>query len=216
MEMLLAILLYLNMFFVADDPVTEHSILDFANKMEPYYTELGIPTDTGNTSLHELHVSYWGGTVWQGRCTTQVYLSERFTRREHPFYGTPMWKYVLAHEWAHVAQGEHCWDNEGEAELIALAVLAEAGEWEAIFTALKWMFTLSVQDETLNQLNLSPREKRYYLAVDLPQPDVINMLLADDDGIFELRTGILFAPDLWNFIRTLPEQGESDEGAGAQ
>lgn len=216
METFLAILFYLNMLFVADAPLTEGAINEFALKMEPYYSELGIPTDTGNTSLHELDTNYWGGTVWQGRCTSQVYLSKRFTQPEHPFYGTPMWKYVLAHEWAHVAQGEQCWDNEGEAELIALAVLAEAGEWDAVITALEWMFALSLPDESLDQLHLSPRLMRYYLAVNLPQPDSVEMLLHDEDGIFELRNGTLNASALWSFIRTLPGLGEREADTGAQ
>lgn len=216
METLLTVLIYLNMLLVGDAPLTDQTMHDFAVKMEPFYAELGIPTNTGNTSIHELHIDYWGGTVWNERCTTQVYLSERFTRPVHPFYGTPMWKYVLAHEWAHVAQGEQCWDNEGEAELIALAVLAEAGEWEAVIIALEWMFTLSVPDEYLEQLELHPRVERYYQAVDLPQPEVIKMLLNDEDGLFELRTGNLYAPGLWSFIRTLPGLGERGADTGVQ
>jgi hypothetical protein len=204
------------MLFVADAPLTDQAMQDFALKMEPYYVELGIPTETNNASLHELQVTYWGGTVWSGRCTSQVYLSERFTRPGHPFYGTPMWKYVLAHEWSHVAQGEHCWDNEGEAELIALAVLAEAGEWGVVITALEWMFTLSVPDEELDQLHLSPRVKSYYQAVDLPIPGSVEMLLNDQDGVFELRTGKLYARSLWRFIRSLPGSGEGVSEAGAR
>ena len=212
METLLAVLIYLNMQFVGDAPLTDQAMREFSLKMEPFYKELGVPTDTGDTSLHEIHPDYWGGTVWTGYCTRQVYLSKRFAQPEHPFYGTPMWKYVLAHEWAHVAQGEQCWDNEGEAELIALAVLAEAGEWEAVITALKWMFTLSVPDEYLEQLQLHPRVKRYYQAVNLPEPGVIKMLLDDEDGLFELRTGKLYAPGLWSFIRTLPGLGDGETG----
>jgi hypothetical protein len=127
-----------------------------------------------------------------------------------------MWKYVLAHEWAHVAQGEHCWDNEAEAELIALAVLANAGEWGAVITALEWMFSLSVPDAELNQLYLSPQEEGYYLTVDLPQPGVVELLLDDDDGVFELRGGKINAEKLWKFVRNLSGDGEGIEDGRAQ
>jgi hypothetical protein len=76
-----------------------------------------------------------------------------------------MWKYVLAHEWAHVAQGQHCWENEAEAQLIAMVVLAEAGEWDALYTVLEWMLTLSAGDEVLIQLQLPEREANYYRVV---------------------------------------------------
>ena len=203
MEILLSILLYLNMLFVADVPLTDQAMDQFGREMQPYYAELGIPTDTSDTTMHNLPAVYWGATVWNGRCTSQVYLSERFANASHPFYSTPMWKYVLSHEWAHVAQGKQCWDNEAEAELIALAVLANAGEWGAVITALEWMFTLSVPDAVLNQLYLSPQEEGYYLAVELPQPGVIELLLDDDDGVFELRGGRIHAEKVWKFVKNL-------------
>lgn len=208
MEQLLKILLYLNMVLIANAPLTDQAIRDYAREIEPYYADLGMPTDTRHTSLHSLPSSYWGATVWNGQCTSQVYLSERFTQTEHPFYMTPMWKYVLAHEWAHVAQGKHCWNNEAEAELIALAVMAEAGEWEAVITALEWMLALSVSDDMLDQLDLPPSEESYYSAVNLPQPGVIKLLLTDDDGVFALRKGILDAHDLWKFVKTFPGMAE--------
>ncbi|MES0361990.1 MAG: hypothetical protein ABUK20_13800 [Anaerolineales bacterium] len=208
MEILLTVLLYLNMLFVADDPLSNQALDQFGREIEPYYAELGIPTDTSDTTLHSLPAVYWGATVWNGRCTAQVYLSERFANTSHPFYSTPMWKYVMAHEWAHVAQGKHCWDNEAEAELIALTVLANAGEWGAVITALEWMFTLSVSDAELSQLYLSPQEEGYYLAVDLPQPGVVELLLEDDDGVFELSVGTLDAEKLWKFVKNLSGNGE--------
>lgn len=208
MEKLFTILLYINLLFVPKAPLTDQAMRVYARRIEPYYADLGIPTDTSNTSLHSLPSTYWGATVWNGRCTSQVYLSERFTQAGHPFYKTPMWKYVLAHEWAHVAQGKHCWDNEAEAELIALAVLAEAGEWGAVITALEWMLALSVGDDVLDQLHLPSGEESYYRAVDLPQPGVLKLLLDDDDGVFELRIGILDGRDLWKFVKTLPGMAE--------
>jgi hypothetical protein len=216
METLLIVLLYLNMLFVADDPLTDQAMDKFGREMEPYYAELGIPTDTSDTTLHNLPNAYWGATVWDGRCTAQVYLSDRFANASHPFYSTPMWKYVLAHEWAHVAQGKQCWDNEAEAELIALTVLANAGEWGAVITALEWMFTFSVSDAVLNQLYLSPQEEGYYLAVDLPQPGVVELLLDDDDGVFDLRIGKFDADKLWMFVKNLSGIGEGIDDGGAQ
>jgi hypothetical protein len=109
METLISILLFINMLFVADAPLTEGAMHDFGLKMQPYYAQSGMPTDATNTSLHELPSTYWGATLWQQRCTNRVYLNERFASANHPFYNTPMWKYVLAHEWAHVAQGKDCW-----------------------------------------------------------------------------------------------------------
>lgn len=208
MEKLLVILLYLNMLPVADAPLTNQVMLDYARKIEPYYVNLGIPTDTSNTSLRSLPSTYWGATVWNDRCTSQVYLSEQFTQAWNPFYKSPMWKYVLAHEWAHVAQGKLCMNNESEAELIALVVMADAGEWEAVITTLEWMLTLSVGDEVLDRLHLSPQEEAYYRAVDLPLPEVLKLLFNDDDGIFELKTGSLDARNLWDFVMSLPRMPE--------
>jgi hypothetical protein len=65
------------------------------------------------------------------------------------------------------------------------------------------MFTLSVPDAVLNQLYLSPQEEGYYLAVDLPQPGVVELLLDDDDGVFELRGGKIHAEKLWKFVKNL-------------
>jgi hypothetical protein len=213
METLITILLFINMIFIAEAPLTDQSMRDFALKMEPYYAESGIPSDTSNTSLNELPAAYWGATVWEDRCTNQVYLSEQFANADHPFYNTPMWKYVLAHEWAHVAQGGQCWENEVEAQLIALEILADAGEWGAVFTALEWMLTLSATQEVRDQLQLPAQEVRYYQAVNLTQSGAVELLLNDEDGIFELRTGIFDARNVWGFLHTLPENfGETDIG----
>jgi hypothetical protein len=214
MEILTAILLFINLIFVPEAPLSEAAMRDFGAYLEPYYVELGLPTDTSNTSLHELPVTYWGATVWSGRCTNQVYLNQRFADPIHPFYNTPMWKYVLAHEWAHVAQGASCRDNEAEAQLIALAVLAEAGEWDAIYTVLEWMLTLSAGDEVLDQLKLPERETRYYRAVTITQLEAVKMLLKDDDGLIELRTGWLDAGLLWHFLQDMVEQVSVFSGSG--
>jgi hypothetical protein len=216
METLITILLFLNMLFVADEPLSVQSMQYFGREMMPYYSQMGIPTDTSNTTIHDLPSLYWGATVWDSGCTTQVYLSDRFATPAHPFHSTPMWKYVLAHEWAHVAQGKQCWDNEAEAELIALAVLANADEWGVVTTALEWMFTLSVPDSVLNQLDISPQEAGYYRAVDLPQPGVIKLLLEDDDGVFELRSGKINGKKLWRFVRNITDGGERIDEKGAR
>ena len=216
MDILTAILLFINMIFVGDAPLSDAAIREFGQQLEPHFVEAGLQTDTSNTSLHELPVTYWGATVWSGSCTNQVYLSERFVDPTHPFYNTPMWKYVLAHEWAHVAQGQHCWENEAEAQLIALVVLAEAGEWEVVYTVLEWMLTLSAGDGVLDQLQLPVREANYYRVVTITQLDAVEMLLADEDGLFELRTGLLDARLLWQFLQGLIENSGDLGYSGAR
>jgi hypothetical protein len=206
MDFLTILLLLINMFFVAEAPLTNEAMQDFVHKMEPYYLESGLPTDTSNTSLSELPNNYWGATVWKDACTNQVYLSDEFTDPNHAFYNTPMWKYVLAHEWAHVAQGQYCWENEAEAQLIALEVLADAGEWGALYTALEWMLTLSAPPDIVNLLQLPPEELRYYQSVNFTQIEAVELLLNDDDGIFQLQTGFFDARNIWGFLHTLPEQ----------
>ena len=91
MEILTAVLLLINMLIIGDAQLTEPAIEDFGRQMEPHFEAAGHPTDTSSTSLHELPVTYWGATVWSGRCTNQVYLSYRFADPTHPFFNTPMW-----------------------------------------------------------------------------------------------------------------------------
>ena len=203
MEILTALLLLINMLIIGDAPLSEPAIAGFGRQMEPHFEAAGHPTDNSSPSLHELPVTYWGATVWSGRCTNQVYLSQRFADPIHPFYNTPMWKYVLAHEWAHVAQGAECWENEAEAQLIALAVLADAGEWGAVYTTLEWMLALSTTDEVLNQLHLPERESNYYQVVSITQLDAVKMLIEDEDGLFKLRTGYLDARRVWYLMQDL-------------
>jgi hypothetical protein len=216
MEILTAVLLFINLLFTADAPLSEAAMVEFGSHMAPYYEILNHPTDTSRTSLHELPETYWGATVWSGRCTNQVFLSQRFADPRHPFYGTAMWKYVLAHEWAHVAQGVHCWENEAEAQLIAMAALAEAGEWDALYTVLEWMLALSASEEVISQLQLTERETRYYHVVGITQLEAVQMLLNDEDGIFELRTGLLDARLLWEFLQNLVEDAGGLEYSGAR
>jgi len=203
MEILTALLLFINMLFIGETPISEAAMADFGVQLEPYFAAAGHPTDTSNTSLHELPVTYWGATVWSGRCTNQVYLSSRFADPIHPFYNTPMWKYVLAHEWAHVAQGAECWENEAEAQLIAMSVLADAGELQAVYTVLEWMLALSAREEVQEQLNLPEKEANYYRVVSITQLEAVEMLLTDEDGIFELRSGRLDARKLWWLLQDL-------------
>lgn len=216
MEILTAILFFINMIFIPDAPLSDEAMREFGQQLEPYYVEAGIPTDTSNTGLHKLPTTYWGATVWSGRCTNQVYLSERFADPSHPFFNSPMWKYVLAHEWAHVAQGVHCWENEAEAQLIALAILAEAGEWDTVYTVLEWMITLSATDEVINQLQLPKREVNYYGVVEITQLEAVEMLINDEDGFFDLRTGQLDAHILWQFLQDLVENTRDLEYSGAR
>ncbi len=216
MEILTALLLFINMLFIGEAPLSEPAMADFGERMEPYFEAAGHPTDTSNTSLHEVPVTYWGATVWSERCTNEVYLSQRFADPIHPFYNSPMWKYVLAHEWAHVAQGAACWDNEGEAQLIAMAVLADAGEIEVLYVVLEWMLALSAPEEVQNQLILTEREANYYQVVSITQLEAVEMLLADDDGIFELRSGSLDATTLWLMMREMIAAAEANAYNGAR
>ena len=203
MEILTALLLFINMLFVGETPLSNTAMEDFGAQLEPYFAAAGLPTDTSSTSLHELPLTYWGATVWSGHCTNQVYLSDRFADSAHPFYNTPMWKYVLAHEWAHVAQGAECWENEAEAQLIAMSVLADAGELDAVYTVLEWMLALSAPEDVQEQLVLTEKEASYYGLVDISQLEAVEMLLADEDGLFELRTGYLDARNLWWLLQDL-------------
>jgi hypothetical protein len=45
---------------------------------------------------------------------------------------------------------------------------------------------------------------------------VIELLLDDDDGVFDLRTGKLDADKLWKFVRNLSVNGESKDDGGAR
>ena len=216
MDILTALLLFINMLFIGEAPLSEPAMAEFGRQLEPYFEAAGHPTDTSNTSLHEVPVTYWGATVWSGRCTNQVYLSERFADPLHPFYNTPMWKYVLAHEWAHVSQGAACWDNEGEAQLIAMAILADAGEIDALYSVLEWMLALSAPEEVQQQLILPDRQAKYYQVVSITQLEAVEMLLADDDGIFELRSGRLDATNLWLMMREMAADAEVEAYKGAR
>jgi hypothetical protein len=216
MEILTALLLLINMLVIGDAPLSTVEMEQFGNQMAPYFEAAGHPTDTSNTSLHELPITYWGATVWSGRCTNQVFLSERFTDPNHPFFNTPMWKYVLAHEWAHVAQGAECADNEAEAQLIALAVLTDAGELDAVYTTLEWMLALSAAEDVQSKLTLTDRQTNYYQVVSITQLEPVEMLLADDDGIFELRSGRLDARNLWMLLQDLMAASERNSYQGAR
>lgn len=100
----------------------------FTEKMSEYY---GIPL---RYELHYFGNDWLGATVYNtqaGRCSSQVYLSVDF--RDTALGDDDLWKGVLAHEWAHVYQGDRCADNEHEADEIALRMLLEAGEVSAYF-----------------------------------------------------------------------------------
>lgn len=114
----------------------------FANKMSKHY---GIPL---RYELHYFGNKWMGATVYNtgtGSCSSQVYLSTRF--RDTALGDDDLWKGVLAHEWAHVLQGNGCKNNEREADAIALRKLLEAGELSAfirysIFLQERWKWTI--------------------------------------------------------------------------
>ena len=120
----LLILLFFSSFSVSNADL-------FAKKMSHYYEfELLY-------QLYYFENGWWGATVREpGGCTDTVYLSDQF-------YGElgegPLWKGVLAHEWAHVSQGARCVGNEDEADWIALRMLAKANEWPAVFRWIEYL-----------------------------------------------------------------------------
>ena len=87
MDILLVVLLFINSLVIGETPISQEDMTQFGQQMEPYFAAAGHPTDTSNTSLHELPRTYWGATVWSGRCTNRVYLSDRFADPGHPFSG---------------------------------------------------------------------------------------------------------------------------------
>ena len=117
--------------FMATDPFTIENADAFAVKMEEYY---GIHTQY---EMRYLNNDWWSGTLAVGNpfiCTDTVYLSTRWYGEQ-----SPIWKYTLAHEWAHVLQGKDCVNNEKNADLIALTKLAEAGEFKAFIAGANWL-----------------------------------------------------------------------------
>jgi hypothetical protein len=107
-------------FLGAQDPV------GFVDTMTPYY---GFEVNYSYKDLGYYNGEpWWGATVWvPGGCINQVYLDDQFENDE-----TQLWKGVLAHEWAHVAQGPDCVDNERGADQMALENLwkaKEVGAW---------------------------------------------------------------------------------------
>lgn len=100
----------------------------FAEKMSPYYgRQLGY-------EMYYFKNGWWGATVWEnGSCTDTVYLSTRFYNET-----SDIWKFVLAHEWAHVYMGRYCKDEAG-AHMIGFQKLIEAKEWSAVRAGVNHM-----------------------------------------------------------------------------
>lgn len=112
------------------DPFTPEKADRFAEKMQPYY---GVATNWQFKNIG----SWWSATYSVGDplvCTSTVYLSPSWKDEE-----TPLWKYTLAHEWAHVKQGKNCVKNEHNADVIALSALANAEEWGAFIMGANWL-----------------------------------------------------------------------------
>ena len=97
-----------------------------------------------------------------------------------------------------------------------MSVLADAGEVEVLYVVLEWMLALSVPEEVQNQLILTEREANYYQVVSITQLEAVEMLLADDDGIFELRSGSLDATTLWLMMREMIAAAEANAYNGAR
>jgi hypothetical protein len=152
----------------------------FADKVAPVYATLGVPTTTSNVSVGTLPSNVYAGT-WSTpgvSCGSSVVLGRKGIE-----VGGALWKYLLAHEWAHVAQGPHCFNNEVEATIIGLAVLMESREYNALFHGIIWL------------------GKQGELSTHKYEP--LNMLMADDDGLFQFRTGELDARKLWRMMHNI-------------
>ena len=112
------------------DPFSPEAADAFADKMETYYN---VPTNWKFRDIGD----WWSATLATGDplvCTTTVYISPKWKTEQ-----SPIWKYTLAHEWAHVLQGKNCVNNEKNADLIALSRLAEAREWKAFLAGANWL-----------------------------------------------------------------------------
>ena len=59
MDIILTILLYLNSLIVVDDPFSIEAMKYFEREMKPYYSELGLQTDTSNSTIHDIPAAYW-------------------------------------------------------------------------------------------------------------------------------------------------------------
>jgi len=123
------------------DPFSTDSANNFAEEMQPYF---GVPT---NWQIKDLG-SWWSATLAVGDplvCTTTVYLSPKWKTEQ-----SALWKYTLAHEWAHVKQGKRCVNNEHSADIIALTSLAKAGEWGAFIIGANWL--MDTGQFTMNEI----------------------------------------------------------------
>jgi hypothetical protein len=106
---------------------------EFAEKMSPYYGQ-----DVSFT-MHHFENGWWGGTVYdlnKGTCTNEVLLSDQLFG---DLGDDDLWKGILAHEWAHVLQGKNCRDNEHQADVWALSMLAQAHEMDAFDRYLRFL-----------------------------------------------------------------------------
>ena len=175
------LLLYLfAIWFVHPEPYSTETMEQFANKVAPVYATLGVPTNTSNVRVGTLPRNVYAGT-WSTpgvRCGSSVVLGHKGIGE-----GGALWKYLLAHEWAHVAQGPYCFNNEVEATIIALAVLMESREYNALFHGIIW---LGEQGE---------------LSTHKYEP--LNVIMNDDDGVFQFRTGTLDARRLWMLMHNI-------------
>lgn len=178
------LLLYLfAVWFIHPDPYSPEKLQAYQDKMAPIYADLGIPADTSNVQLQRLPYNIYGGTManWGTDCTNAVKIGYKTVDR-----GDVLWKYILAHEWAHVAQGPNCANNEDEATIMALAVLAEGGEYNALLNAVMWF---GVETEKGKSKTGS-----------------LEKILSDSDGLFELKSNqTLDARKVWHLLNHLAQ-----------
>jgi len=166
--------------FIFQDPYSQEEMLRYADKMQQVYENAGIVTNTAHVGHYDLPGNYYGATAANGTtCTSQVYMDTAHVVNNPK----PLWKYVLAHEWAHVAQGRSCTDNERNATLTALAMLGQAREYNALLYAFIWLPANSHADD-------------------------IEALLADDDGFFETNLGTVDGRVAWNLARNIAKIGD--------
>lgn len=173
--------------FIFQEPYSQEELLRYAEKMQVVYEDAGINTNTGHVGHYDLPGNYYGATLASGNnkvCTSQVYLDTHHVVNNPK----PLWKYILAHEWSHVAQGRACSQSGSEldATMAAFAVLGNAKEYNALLYALIWL----------------PANKH---------ADKVEYLLADDDGLFETNLGVIDARVAWNLARNIAKVGVENE-----
>lgn len=228
-QIIMSILLILNGMLVEVAPPQEYSnslelkalAWDFGNALAPYFEEVGAPVP----KITPLHFEIFPrgdpmGATWvtwgSHSCEAFVVLHAPWLYSHRPFFGTPMWRAVLAHEWAHVGQGPYCWPKASEADAdltgyAALYLLSQSDDkqsekaWVGFIQGMHHEFlqaalTLSMKDGhprsyVLDQLQLTEKERYFYdhiptsklfSSASVYSIPLIESLLEDEDGLYKV------------------------------